>query len=316
VRRAVGPNCASLQAFYAGHVVFQAENFETRPYVGFETDRYARRTSCSWEDLGWRSLLVQRFTHAPVAEDMVLMGSPDVHLVLVETGRATIETRVDAQRSRHYLAPGTLGLNPLNRPTVCSYRAEGALRSVHLHVPRVTIERTAEQLGARAVDYESMDASVRAGDPFLEAAMRTLSGSIEVGDLYAESAAAFLAVHLVSHHSGRRVRTLSPVREDARVRAVIALMRERLAEPLTLAEIADDVYLSVFHLVRVFKEATGETPYRFLTRLRVEEAQRLLLTTDLSIAEIAPRCGFASPGALSTAFLRHVGVRPSAYRNF
>jgi AraC family transcriptional regulator len=91
-------------------------------------------------------------------------------------------------------------------------------------------------------------------------------------------------------------------------------MRERLAEPLTLTDIAGEVYLSVFHLVRVFKEKTGETPHRHLTRLRVEEAQRLLRSTDLSIADIAPRCGFGSPGALSTAFLRHTGMRPSTFR--
>jgi hypothetical protein len=59
--------------------------------------------------------------------------------------------------------------------------------------------------------------------------------------------------------------------------------------------------------VRVFKEPAGETPHRFLTRLRVEEAQRRLRSADLPIAEIAPSCGFASPGAL-------VDDVPAAYR--
>ncbi|WP_212735361.1 helix-turn-helix domain-containing protein [Herbidospora galbida] len=70
----------------------------------------------------------------------------------------------------------------------------------------------------------------------------------------------------------------------------------------------------MYHFVRVFREATGETPHRYLTRLRIEQARRLLSTSPLSIEQIAPRCGFASPGALSSAFLRHTGVRPSAYR--
>jgi AraC family transcriptional regulator len=91
-------------------------------------------------------------------------------------------------------------------------------------------------------------------------------------------------------------------------------MRERLAEPLTLAIIAAEVHLSVYHFVRVFREAVGQTPHRYLTRLRIEQAQRLLSTTSLSIERIARRCGFASPGALSSAFLRQTGVRPSAYR--
>ncbi len=70
----------------------------------------------------------------------------------------------------------------------------------------------------------------------------------------------------------------------------------------------------MYHFIRVFRAATGETPHRFLTRLRIERARRLLADSTLTIAQIAERCGFASPGALSAAFLSHVGVRPSVYR--
>ncbi|WP_040816291.1 helix-turn-helix domain-containing protein [Nocardia concava] len=82
-----------------------------------------------------------------------------------------------------------------------------------------------------------------------------------------------------------------------------------------MAELAAEVHLSVYHLVRVLRDSTGQTPHRFLTRLRIEEAKRLLRGTDLPLDRIAQWCGFATPGALSTAFLRHTGVRPSAYRN-
>ncbi|MFD8029619.1 helix-turn-helix domain-containing protein [Streptomyces sp. NPDC059717] len=72
--------------------------------------------------------------------------------------------------------------------------------------------------------------------------------------------------------------------------------------------------MSVYHFVRVFRNSTGETPHRYLTRLRIELAQRLLSETTLTIEQIAERCGFAGPGPLSSAFLRQVGVRPSVYR--
>ncbi|WP_051852309.1 helix-turn-helix domain-containing protein [Streptomyces aureocirculatus] len=102
--------------------------------------------------------------------------------------------------------------------------------------------------------------------------------------------------------------------EHTAVRKAVTVMRERLAEPLTLADLAAEVRLSVYHFIRVFREATGETPHRFLTRLRIEEARRLLTGTGLTLGQIAERCGFSGPGSLSTAFLTHVGVRPSAYR--
>jgi AraC family transcriptional regulator len=298
--------------------VFESEHFDTQTRAALDLDGSARRANRNGEDVGWKSLLVQRFIHDPAVEDMYVPGSADVRLVLAEAGRATMEARIGGRRSRFNWVPGWLGLYVPDQPFTWSYRADGPLRGVLVHIPRGTVERTAEQLGGGAVAYERMAVSVEAGDPFLREIIRAVDSAAKngVGDLYAESVAAFLAAHLVTHHSGRRARPVPPVREDARVRAVIALMRDRLAEPLTLADIAGEVYLSVFHLVRVFKEATGETPHRFLTKLRVEEAQRLLRDDDLSVAEIASRCGFASPGAFSTAFLRHTGVRPSTYRTF
>ncbi|MFI6166198.1 helix-turn-helix domain-containing protein [Nocardia sp. NPDC051052] len=112
-----------------------------------------------------------------------------------------------------------------------------------------------------------------------------------------------------------RVADRTPPQEDARVQSAAAMMRERLADPITLADIAAEVHLSVYHLVRVFKKETGETPYQHLTRLRIEEAKQLLRRTGLTVGQVASRCGFASAGALSTAFLRHTGTRPSVYRN-
>jgi AraC family transcriptional regulator len=297
--------------------VSESERFDMETHAGLDLHGSGQRAQRVGEDTGWTSLLVQRFSHAPVAEDAYVPGTADVRLVLAEAGRATVEARIGGRRSRFRWMPGSLGFYGPEQPSTWTYRADGPLRSVLVHIPRGTVERTAEQLGGRAVDYERMAVSVGAGDPFLREVVRAVDSAAqnEVDDLYAESVAAFLAAHLITHHSGLRARRVPPARDDARIRSVIALMRERLAEPLTLADIAGEVYLSVFHLVRVFKEATGETPHRFLTRLWVDEAQRLLRDGDLSVAEIASRCGFASPGAFSTAFLRHTGVRPSTYRN-
>ncbi|MEV7196270.1 AraC family transcriptional regulator [Streptomyces sp. NPDC093510] len=314
-------------------MVFDSPRFDLQPYAGFDMARYVRRTYCSWETAGWQSLLVQRFEHVPVAEDMELPGAADLHLVLPVAGRAAMETRRDGRTTRHTWAPGRLEMSLPGRPVLRRYRATGAMRSVQIHIPRDTVDTVATQLGGRPVDYEVLAASLAAGDPLIEETVRALGSLDELaGDLYAESAAAFLTVHLLTRHArgtasgtpastgsdsgpGARLLSRSRSREDARVSAAVAMMRDRLAEPVTLAEIADEVHLSVYHFVRVFKAATGMTPYRYLTRLRVEEAKRLLCGTDLPVARIASRCGFGGPGALSATFLRQTGVRPSAYRS-
>ncbi|WP_370962218.1 helix-turn-helix domain-containing protein [Amycolatopsis sp. cg9] len=288
-------------------MVFDSARFDLQPYAGVAWERYVRRTFCSWEHAGWRSLLVQRFEHVPVAEDLRLPGIADLHLVLPVSGRA--ETAAGSP-----WVPGRLQLGIPHRPALRRYRGDASMRSVQIHIPRDTVDSVAAQLGGRPVDFDAVAASLTGGDALLEEAVRAIGFPGEAGELYAESAAAFLTTHLFTRH-GRRRAGPAPEREDARVRTAVAVMRERLAEPVTLADLAAEVHLSVYHLVRVFKAATGETPHRFLTRLRVEEAKRLLRGTDLALDRIAARCGFAGPGPLSAAFLRHTGTRPSAYRN-
>ncbi|SEF37748.1 AraC family transcriptional regulator [Amycolatopsis pretoriensis] len=295
-------------------MVFDSARFDLRPYTGFETDRFVRRTFCSWEDAGWRSLLVQRFEHVPVAEEMALPAAADLHLVLPVSGRAELETRAGGRAVRERWLPGRVQLGLPHQAVVRRYHGDADMRSVQVHIPRDTVDATAARLGGDVPDFEAMAASVATGDPLLEAAVRALGSPGTADDLYAETAAAFLATHLLTRH-GRLPAGGTPRREDARMRAAVAFLRERLAEPVTVADLADEVHLSVYHLVRVFRAATGQTPHRFLTALRVEEAKRLLRETGLPLERIAARCGFATAGALSAAFVRHTGVRPSVYRN-
>jgi len=142
-------------------------------------------------------------------------------------------------------------------------------------------------------------------------AAAALSGADE---LYAESAATFLAVHLMTRHGSAS--TPRPLRgADIRVRRATAFIRDNHDRSVTLAEIAAVAGLSTFHFLRVFKAATGRTPHRFLTDVRVDRARRLLERGDLSVTEIAHLCGFATPSRLATAFRQCHGVSPTAYRN-
>jgi AraC family transcriptional regulator len=290
--------------------VFASTDFDLAPYAGFDMAAYVRRTYCSWDDAGWRSLLVQAFDHVPEAESLPLPAVADVHLVLVVAGDVAIRTHADGKPVRGRWVPGRLELMVPGRPSVFEYRSAHGLRTLEVTIPSAAVARAADRLGGAGPDFEALSAALVAGDRLLEQLLRALPGVEAANDLYAESAAAFLATHLLTR--GRHERVPGP--EHTAVRVGAALMRERLAEPLTLAEIAAEAHLSVYHFARVFREATGESPHRYLTRLRMERARQLLTGSTLSVAQIAERCGFAGPGAFSAAFLSHTGVRPSAYR--
>jgi transcriptional regulator GlxA family with amidase domain len=87
-----------------------------------------------------------------------------------------------------------------------------------------------------------------------------------------------------------------------------------LHEPLDLARLAREAGMSVRTFTRRFREETGVSPARWLLSQRVEEARRLLETTDLPVERVAERAGFGTPASMRQHLHAAVGVSPTAYR--
>lgn len=86
-------------------------------------------------------------------------------------------------------------------------------------------------------------------------------------------------------------------------------------EPLTVQAIATHAGLHPKYLMRVFKKQCGMTIWEYLTRLRVSHAQRLLITSDMKVLDVAMESGFSSVGPFYSAFAAHSrDIRPLAYR--
>jgi AraC-like DNA-binding protein len=91
-------------------------------------------------------------------------------------------------------------------------------------------------------------------------------------------------------------------------------MHDGLGERLGLVEIARAACVAPHHFHRAFRAVYGETPHRYLTRLRLERAARLLADTDWSVTEICAAVGFESLGSFSALFHREFGRPPSEIR--
>ncbi|SFB25304.1 AraC-type DNA-binding protein [Amycolatopsis marina] len=101
----------------------------------------------------------------------------------------------------------------------------------------------------------------------------------------------------------------------AAVQDAIASMHERYFEPITVNELASEVFVSPFHFSRVFTKVTGVTPGRYLTAVRLFEAKRLLLTTSLTVADVVCSVGYSSVGTFTSRFTQAVGMTPTQYRS-
>lgn len=92
-------------------------------------------------------------------------------------------------------------------------------------------------------------------------------------------------------------------------------LADRLDEPWTLNRMAESCGLGRTRFVYYCKQAVNVAPQEYLTELRLNRAAELLHSSDLSIAQVALRCGFQTGQYFSTAFRRRFGCTPGAIRS-
>ncbi|NLU75427.1 helix-turn-helix transcriptional regulator [Streptomyces sp. HNM0575] len=93
-----------------------------------------------------------------------------------------------------------------------------------------------------------------------------------------------------------------------------AMDREWSDPGLDLDAVAAFAGYSRYHFVRAFKATYGESPGQYLSRRRIERAEELLRSADLSVTEICMMVGFTSLGTFSARFKKQTGTSPSDYR--
>ncbi|MEJ8305314.1 AraC family transcriptional regulator [Saccharibacillus sacchari] len=109
---------------------------------------------------------------------------------------------------------------------------------------------------------------------------------------------------------------LSP--EQEKTRALFErgqqVMGLRYAETLTAESLAEELHVSVSHLRKLFLRYAGETPKQVLSGMRLRQAERYLLYTDLTLHAIAEACGYGDEFHFSRTFKKSKGMPPSAFR--
>ncbi|GAA4284133.1 AraC family transcriptional regulator [Brevibacterium daeguense] len=96
--------------------------------------------------------------------------------------------------------------------------------------------------------------------------------------------------------------------------AAALFVRDNLAEPLSVADIADHVGYSEFHFTRLFARAFGCSPVQYLAAQRFQRAKELLVGSDHTVSDICCAVGFSSLGTFTRRFTLEVGVSPGGIR--
>jgi AraC-like DNA-binding protein len=149
--------------------------------------------------------------------------------------------------------------------------------------------------------------------------LRALAEELNVPDvygrLYAETLTLALLIDLCRHQDApRRIVPIKGGLAPWQLRRIEEMIRERLAEDLSLAELAGATDLSKSYFARAFRRSTGLPPHQYQLNARVERAKHLLRHGDLSLTEIGLACGFKEQSQFIRAFRRLVGVSPGTWQ--
>ncbi len=276
----------------------------------------------SSRDAGWTSLLIELHTGVSSNEPYTSIATPDQVIGVAMSGRYASEYFHAGRWHRGVFDPGAICVHRRGESSRYRFdkRTYGGAGTAMLYLPHAELMAAADHL--RRAGQRSADAALHRAvdrDPAIFHVAAALLRAMQRGadDLYAETAAAWLAVHLLSRIGGYvdcdDNRSAGPI-TDRRLARVSEYMSVHFAEPLTLEDLAATAGMSKYHFARVFRSKVGRTPHAFLADIRRETARRILITADLSIVEVGLACGYRRATHFSAAFSAKYAVAPTAFR--
>ncbi|MBD2772832.1 helix-turn-helix transcriptional regulator [Iningainema sp. BLCCT55] len=134
--------------------------------------------------------------------------------------------------------------------------------------------------------------------------------------LYADSMATALSAHLLQHYSAPTHfwKEYCGGLPKHKLQRVIEYIIDHLSDQVLLQKMASEVGMSQYHFSRLFKQSTGLSPYQYVIHCRIERAKILLLSSKLSISEVASVVGFPDQSQFTRHFKRLTGVTPKEVR--
>jgi AraC family transcriptional regulator len=264
--------------------------------------------------LGWDGIHIERGRNQHFRADNVVV--PQHYFAMNFGTELRWRTKVKGDFMPLATQPGEIWVNPAHTPftNIVDEPSEFVLLTID---PEKLTQAVFDSKLARPFAYRQQ---FNANDPLMRALILGFLAEAEAGGsngrVLIDSLTTAFAVHYIQHY-GQGVPEETGPREglDARrLKRAMDLLDSRFAEDLSLEDIARDVAMSKFHLIRQFKLSTGLSPYQYLLKRRLERAKTLLLQGSLPIGQIALAVGFGDQSQFNKHFKREFGTTPAALR--
>ena len=274
----------------------------------------------SSEAMGWRSLFASVQTEAAYEGNFSAVRD---HLLVIPLKQPVLFTRrIGGELQEQTLPPGSTTITPGGADysiRTAAMNGDGAYDTIHFYIRHDTLEEMHAEMFDTGQSFTL--------PPFIGVIDLTLQGiALEIRKMlaspapsdrvHAETLARTLASCLIRRHVLRRPPSLKSAGglSPQQLSRAIAYIEEYLDQDVSLAEIARAAGVNGGLLGRAFKINTNLTPHEYVVKARVDRAKLLLLSTDLSLAEIALRCGFSHQQHMTRMVRRVAGLTPGALR--
>jgi AraC family transcriptional regulator len=270
----------------------------------------------------WSTLLVRTYEDPDVSR-LKLPAVPDPLIIVPYSGANTrLERSMAGKTVRAQVGKGRIWFVPAEEDSQWHWKNQTSekIACVHLHLSREQLWKAAEEAAEADSGRVQLLDRFPTTDPLIENIAFALKEELETGNpggnLYADTAGQMLAVQLLRHHATLPlgVKEYKGGLPPYRLRQVIEYVHAHLGEEVSLDALARLSGMSMYHFARLFKQSTGESPYRYVIRLRMEKARQLLRETSLSVTAIAFQLGYHHPGQFFRTFGYYTGATPQQYR--
>lgn len=230
-------------------------------------------------------------------------GRSDYHLLYIQSG--WIEAELDGVQSR--IEAGGFIFYPPGVRQLYAFSKEGNAVSYWIHFTGTAIEDALSGIPRARAFCGQVDERTQ-----LESLLHQLSQVHHMcGPAYfLDEGGLLLQILAVLSRSVNRQEGAA----CSEIRAIAAHICEHFTQPLSLADCAARLHLSVSRFSHLFTQTIGVSPYQYLLRLRLDRACELLLHTELDIRHVAQLSGFDDASYFSRLFRKHFAKTPGAFR--
>jgi AraC family transcriptional regulator len=279
---------------------------------------YPEAVIASSQHLGWQNIRVLQVRYA---YGDIEVPPLDNHCVIVHLDQSLhVSASINGSDFNTSLSWGEITIIPAGTASQWRWRNRDSHDALHIYLNPLFVQKTAQ---ACDMNHGQIDIDPQLGvrDEQLSYIAMSLLYELKeenvAGRVYADYVATLFAMQLVRRYSylkdaHHRKGGMAPRKLQKAINLIAGNLEQE--QPIPLAAVAEEVGMSRYHFSRAFKQSMGLSPINYIVQQRIERAKKLLVETDLPIADIALRAGFSGQSHFTTFFRRLVGVTPRSFR--